>query len=807
MHRSPLFALLVFFACAASSFAPQVAVGWAVPTTSDTDGKASVGVAHPPATTNAAPAAVSFELDVLPILTARGCNQGACHGKSRGQNGFQLSLLAFDPDFDYAALTQQARGRRVFPAAPERSLLLLKGTATLPHGGGVRLEPGGRDYDVLLHWIAQGTPRRIEKEPKLVSVGWAMPTKNNIDSKGSVGTAHPTQTVVGTAHPTQTPVGTAHPTQTPVGTAHPTMERFLRPGEQFPLHVIATYSDGSTRDVTGRTQFQSSEAGLVSVDASGLVKAGPIPGEATVMARYMNVIAICHVAIPLPGDVPADFYTKLPRQNFIDEHVWTKLQSLGITPSPPTDDAKFLRRVHLDIIGRLPTPGEVRAFLADKDSSKRTRIIDELLQRPEYADHWAAKWADLLRPNPYRVGIKAVVNYDAWIRDSFRKNKPYDQFVRELVTAQGSTFDNGAAVMFRDRREPQEITTLVSQLFLGVRLECAKCHHHPFEKYGQDDFYSFAAFFSRLGFKGTGLSPPISGSEEVVLLKKSGSVEHPLTRQSMQPRPLFGETPQINDGADPREALAAWITSDANPYFAKVIANRVWADLMGRGLVEPVDDLRATNPPTNGELLDALAADFRQSRYDLKQLIRRTTSSHVYGLSSLPSERNVGDRQNYSRHYRTRLRGEVLLDAVSDITGLPDTFSAMPPGSHANQLWTTRVQSVFLDTFGRPNPNQDPPCERTSDTTVTQTLHLMNAPQLHTRVTADSSQAARLAASDLPPEKIVEELYLLAYSRLPDGAEGKIGTDLFAEKGTSRRQATEDLLWALLNTPEFMFKD
>jgi len=487
--------------------------------------------------------------------------------------------------------------------------------------------------------------------------------------------------------------------------------------------------------------------------------------------------------------------------------VWTKLQSLGIAPSPPADDAKFLRRVHLDIIGRLPTPDEVRAFLADGDSDKRLRVVNELLQRPEYADHWAAKWADLLRPNPYRVGIKAVMTYDAWIRDAFRQNRPYDQFVRELVTAQGSTWENGASVLFRDRRDPPEMTTLVSQLFLGIRLECAKCHHHPFEKYGQDDFYSFAAYFARTGFKGTGLSPPISGSEEVVLLKTTGSVAHPLTGQSLSPRPLFGEAPPIAEDADPREALAAWITSDENPFFAKVLVNRVWADLMGRGLVDPVDDLRATNPPTNGPLLEALAADFRGARYDLKRLLHTICTSYVYGLSSLPGERNAGDRQNYSRHYRTRLRGEVLLDAVTDITGNADSFSAMPAGSRANQLWTTRVQSVFLDTFGRPNPNQDPPCERTTDTTVTQTLHLMNAPHLHQRVTSDSSRAAQLAASDRSPDQIIEETYLLVYSRLPDEAERDIGRQLFAESETSRRQAAEDLMWALLNTPEFIFKD
>ena len=702
---------------------------------------------------------VSFERDIQPILTARGCNQGACHGKSRGQNGFQLSLLAFDPDFDFAALTQQARGRRVFPAAPERSLILLKGTATLPHGGGQRLEPSGDDYNVLLAWITQGAPRRVQNEPTLASVA-VSPT-----------------------------------------------EQFLKAGEEVQLVVTATYSDGSTRDVTSRTQYQSSEMGLVGVSPTGLVKAGPIPGEATIMARYMNQIATCHVAIPLPGEVPAELYASLPRQNFIDGHVWTKLQSLGITPSAPCDDAKFLRRVHLDLIGRLPTPDETRAFLADGDSQKRRRIVDDLLQRPEYADHWTAKWADLLRPNPYHVGIKSVVNYDAWIRDSFRQNKPYDQFVRELITSRGSTWDNGAAVFFRDRREPPELTTIVSQLFLGIRLECARCHHHPFEKWGQDDFYSFAAYFARVGRKGQGISAPISGGEETIMLGKSGSVAHPLSGKTLEPRPLFGTAPPVADGDDPRVALAAWITSDENPYFAKVIANRVWADLMGRGVVEPVDDLRATNPPTNGPLLEALAADFRAAKYDLKHLLRTICTSHVYSLSSLPGDRNAADRQNYSRHYRTRLRAEVLLDAVTDISGVPDRFEAMPAGSRANQIWTTRVESIFLDTFGRPNPNQDPPCERTPDTTVTQTLHLMNAPQLHRRVTSDDSRAALLAASQLSPDAIVEEIYLLAYSRLPDAAEREIGRGLFAENGTSRRQAAEDLMWALLNTPEFMFKD
>lgn len=702
---------------------------------------------------------VSFELDIQPILSARGCNSGHCHGKAKGQNGFKLSLLGFDSEFDFSAITREARGRRVFPGDAKRSLLLRKACGQTAHGGGMRLEAGSEEYKTILRWITAGMPRRIEGEPKLARIELT-PSK-----------------------------------------------QLLKPMQKQPLTVTAFYSDGSARNVTAQTTFQSNEGAIVSVDEDGTMEAGPIPGETTIMARYLVSIATCDVAIPLAGTVPDALYEKLPRKNFIDELAWTKLKSLGITPSPSVDDAKYMRRVYIDVIGRLPTPNETRAFLADQSPNKRLTMVDALLERPEYADHWANKWADLLRPNPYRVGIKAVLNYDNWIRDSFRRNKPYDQFVRDLVTAQGSTYRNGAVTLFRDRRTPDEATTLVSQLFLGIRLECAKCHHHPFEKWGQDDFYSLAAYFARVGRKGTGLSPPISGSEEVFLVAKKGEVKHPLTGEVLAPRPLFGKAPEIVEGEDPREALAAWITSDENDYFAQVIVNRVWADLMGRGLVEPVDDLRATNPATNGPLLAALAADFREKKYDLKQLLRTITGSHLYSLSSTPTERNVADTRNYSRHYRQRLRAEVLLDAMVDITGVQEKYSAMPPHARANQIWTHRVGSIFLDTFGRPDPNKDPPCERTGESTVTQTLHLMNSAALHGKVTGDDSRAAKLAASKKTPDEIVEELYLLVYCRMPKPSEREIGRTLFTEKETTRRQATEDLLWALLNTPEFIFKD
>ncbi|MDX2035867.1 MAG: DUF1549 and DUF1553 domain-containing protein [Isosphaeraceae bacterium] len=701
----------------------------------------------------------TFEADIQPILTRAGCNSGPCHGKARGQNGFALSLLAFDPNFDYDALVREARGRRLFPAAPEQSLLLSKATARIPHGGGRRLEPGGTFEKTILDWIRAGTPRTPASAPRVV------------------------------------------------GLEISPSERRLRFGETFPVRVQALYSDGSRRDVTELSAFQSSESTVVAVDPQGNVKAGPIPGEAGISARYEGFFATLDVVIPRPDDVPDSYYQSLPRGNFIDDLIWKKLAKLELTVSPPIDDAAFLRRAHVDVIGRLPTPDEVRAFLGDKNPNKRAALVDRLLQRPEYADFWANKWVDLLRPNPYRVGIKAVFNLDAWIRSAFRDNLPYDRFVREILTASGSTFEAGPATIWRDRREPEETTTIVSQLFLGIRLECAKCHHHPFEVWSQDDFYGFAAYFAKVGRKGTGLSPPISGSEEIVFAGRKGSVSHPLTGATMEPKPLFGKAPAPEGIADPRIALADWITSKENRYFTRVIVNRVWADLMGRGIVEPVDDLRATNPPTNAPLLDALADDFRDHGHDLPHLIRTILASRAYALSSLPDETNAADTRNHSRGYRRRLRAEVLLDAVADVTEVPDRFDAAPPGTRSSAIWTHRTPSLFLDTFGRPDPNQDPPCERTTDTSVVQVLHLMNAPVIQQKLASDVGRVARLAKSGASPDEIIEELYLACYSRYPEADERSVALEIFRDPRVDRRAAIEDLLWALLNSAEFVFKN
>jgi hypothetical protein len=700
---------------------------------------------------------VTFENDIEPILARRGCNSGPCHGKARGQNGFQLSLLGYDPQFDFQAIVEEARGRRIFPAAPERSLLLTKPAGLVPHGGGRKIEVGDRNHAMILEWIRAGLPRTPADQPKLQRIT-VMPA-----------------------------------------------ERVMSARDAQQLVVTAHYSDGRTRDVTALSMFQSNESVLAAVNADGLVTAGPLPGEAAITARFMEKFAVCSILIPQPKTIPADVYAQLPRKNFIDELVWAKLRKLNIVPSGPAKDATFLRRAYLDVIGRLPTPAEARGFLEDPAPDKRERLVDALLDRPEYADFWANKWADLLRPNPYRVGIKSVLSLDAFLRDSFRQNKPHDQFVREIVTAQGSTWRNGATVVFRDRREPDEIATMVSQLFLGVRLECAKCHHHPFEIWSQDDFYSLAAFFARIGRKGTGVSPPISGSEEVIFRGTQGEVKHPVTGQVLRPRTLLGQPAAIDDDTDPRRVLADWIVSDRNPYFAKVAVNRVWADVMGRGLVEPIDDLRATNPPTNGPLLDALADHFRKEKYDFKKLLRTILTSHAYGLASEPGPDNFADLRNYSRHYRQRLRAEVLLDAVGDVTGVRDKFSAAPIGTRAMALWTVRTESFFLDAFSRPDPNQDPPCERSPETSVVQALHLMNSPVLHQKVASDQGRATELANSKKTSDEIVEELYLSTYARHPDEAELAICRKLFT--GVPRRQAAEDVMWSLINTPEFLMKD
>ncbi len=710
--------------------------------------------ARKPAVKPVAP--LSFQLDVLPVLARAGCSQAACHAKQGGKAGFQLSVFTFDPEADYQAVVHQAGGRRLNRLDPAQSLLLLKPTMALPHGGGLRFAPGSPEYRVLARWIAEGarwdrpgepTLRRIEMQPAA---------------------------------------------------------RVMAPGSRLSLRVMAHYSDGSRRDITGQADYRSNESGIAEVDAAGGVKSTGAAGQAAVMARYMSQIAVAEVLVPRAGrPAPGAFGSS---DGFIDAAVSRQLRRLNIPASPPAEDDVYLRRVSLDLIGTLPTAGEVRAYLADcaaeraragNTKAARARAVEALLARPEYADYWAMRWVNILLVDRDPLFPKGAWAYDRWVRDAFRTNMPYDAFARALVTATGDTYRDGPANFYRALASPEERGKAISQLFLGVRIDCAQCHHHPFERWSQADFYQFAAFFARVRTKYQ------SEFEWLIYPAAEGEVRHPKTQAVMPPQPLGGEAPTIAPDEDRREALARWLTAPENPFFARAIANRIWGMLMGRGLVEPSDDFRMTNPASNGGLLDALARDFVAHGYDLKHLFRTIVASEAYGRSSRALPGNARDTRAYSHAQVRRLTAEVLLDAVCQVTGRPEVYNGHPDGTRAIQLWDNKLPVEFLETFGRPSRLSVCECDRPADGSVTQVLHMMNGPGVQARLSAPGGTVARLTDGPDPPEKIVEELYLTAYGRFPRPDELRAATAIFAAPMANRRRAIEDLVWVLLNTPEF----
>lgn len=703
--------------------------------------------------------APTFIRDVLPVLSKAGCSAGACHAKPEGQNGFRLSVFSYDPASDYQEIVRDARGRRVFPSSPAESLLLLKATQTVPHEGGERFDQNSPAYRMLVEWMRTGMTYQAEKEPTLQSL-----------------------------------------------TVSPGDRRYRKGGTQR-LIVRARYSDDSVRDVTALASFDSSDKEIAKVAEDGVITIGDISGQAVIVARFMGLVSAAQILVPADRLLPESQYTGLPVSNFIDELAYAQFKRLGLFPSEPCSDAEFLRRASLDTIGCLPSPEEARAFLEDAAPDKRERLIDRLLAHPSYADYWANKWADLLRPNTDRVGVKSVFVLDQWLRESFRENKPYDQFVREIVLAEGNNHRYGPAVVYRDRREPEDLTTMFSQLFLGVRLDCAKCHHHPNEKWGQDDFYRMSAFFGPVKRKGGGLSPPISAGSETLFFAKGGAVKHPVTGEIMDPQPPDGPLMKPADNTDPRRALAEWMADAENPFFARAVANRVWAAFFGRGIVDPVDDFRISNPPSNPELLDAIGKNLIQHRFNLKELMRTILQSRLYQLSTIPNEFNRADTRNFSRSYRRRLPAEVLADAVADVTGVPNSYPGMPPGSRAMQAWSYKIDSRTMDAFGRPNSSSDCPCERDTRSSIGQSLHLMNSTLLHGKLRSGDAAARvqQLVASIRTPAEIVSELYLACYSRQPTEEELRIATAGFGDTPETRRNATEDVLWVLLNSAEFVF--
>ncbi len=694
------------------------------------------------------PAAVDFIRDVAPVLTKAGCNAGACHGSFQGRGGLRLSLLGFDPKADYEALAKEARGRRVFPAAPEQSLMLRKATLAMPHGGGRRLDPDSDEYRLLRDWISRGlsAPSDTTRVVRL----HVTPTDAPLANMGRVA-----------------------------------------------LQVQSEWSDGQSRDATRWALYESSDDQVASVSATGHVTAHG-PGQAAITVRFMGQVAAVSVSVPFA--VLADSPPFQP-SGFIDELVSAEWRKLGLGSSAESGDAEFLRRAHVDLTGTLPQPREVREFLASTDPAKRQKLIDSLLERPEYVEYWSLKWSDLLRVHRRALGEKGLGSFAGWIRAAMRENRPVDKMVREILAAEGNLYTSGAAAFFYIDQTPQDLAETTAQVFLGVRLQCARCHHHPFEVWSQDDYYGMAAFFAHVRRKDTGDAGRWGGAQ-LVRLGGADKITHPATGRPVAPRALGQASPAPEPGGDPRRVLAAWITAPENPMFARNIVNRNWGHFFGRGLVDPVDDLRATNPASHPALLDRLAADFVAHGYDLKHLIRTITTSRAYQLASEPNADRDVDGRFITHHVVRRLTAEVLLDAINQATETDERFENTPLGTRAISLPDPAVASYFLDTFGRPRRTTACECERGTRPDLAQTLHLANSPAIHQKVTAPEGRVARLIKAGKTDAEIIEEFYLATFSRHPDADELQQATRL-AASAPSRQEGLEDLLWTLLNSGEF----
>lgn len=738
------------------------------------------------------PIPVSFEHDIIPILSKAGCNAGGCHGKAEGQNGFKLSVFGYDPQFDHQAIVMAGRGRRVFPASPDKSLFLLKATAIMPHGGGQKVEPESRWHQMLRRWIREGA--RFDSD--------AMKPASAIADSNVTATPPASPTPATTANPVATAnTGVAAAPPSPravVSIAVEPLEVTLPANGSQQLRVTARQGDGTIRCVTVESEFKSNNDAIAGADSTGLIEATDVPGEAAILVRYLGHVAVCRVTRPRNDPT----FTRPPEKNFVDRLVADKLERLRITPSPVADDATYLRRVYLDTIGTLPTVSEARRFLADTSPEKRTRLAAELLERPEYSDYWAQRWADLLQADKDTITPQGVVALTRWVRRQIANNVPYDQFVRSIVTAQGSSIGDSPAAFFQVQSDPEKAARAISQLFLGVRIECAQCHHHPFERWDQQDYFALAGLFS-----GIDRRPGPAGSVKVV--DTAGSdLKHPRTGQAV-PAAGLGAAP-ANVAANAvaaggrRRAFADWATSSQNPYFTRVIVNRIWAHYFGRGLVEQIDDLRATNPPSNEPLLDALTAHLIELRYDLRAFTRTLLSSNAYQFSSQTTPSNESDDQSYSHASWRPLPAEVLLDAVSQVTGVPEEFNGWPRGYRAIQVWDNKLPSDFLAVFGRPSRQTVCACERGTEPSIAQALHLMNSTNSMQKIVDRHGVAAKLAKSNMTPQQIIEELYLATLSRFPQPDEQAWMLRAF-EESTGRAEAVEDVLWTLINSKEFVF--
>jgi hypothetical protein len=721
--------------------------------------------------TLAAPAAeivpVSFRNDVVPILTRHACNSGGCHGKSTGQNGFRLSLLGFEPDFDYRSLVLEGRGRRVFAGAADGSLVLVKASGRVPHGGGTRIDSDSEDYRVLRDWIRNGAQDSRPDEPQLERI-----------------TVEPTHGV-------------------------------LSMSSESDLKVMAHYSDGRKQDVTSRSLFESNAPEIGEVDRQARVTTGARGGLFAVMVRFGREIAVFQGTVPFPRETELNLNAALVaarvNADSVDRHLIDQWKKLNVAPSPAADDASFIRRATIDICGTLPTSQEVIAYVENSSIAKKQGLIDRLLERPEHASYFALKWADILqnrgRSYSSRRQREGTTLLTGWVRDSIAENKPYDQFVSEILTATGSQQQNPSTIWYRSVRTTQDYVESVAQAFLGVRIQCAQCHHHPAERWSQADYYSFAANFSRVGRKG-GFADAEVPTSEVIFLKDRGEVIHPRSGDVMSPRPLGGPDFTLSRYDDPRRALAKWMTSPQNPFFARTMANRMWGHFLGQGIVHPIDDSRSTNPPSNPALLAALAEELVDNGYDVRHLIRVITTSAAYGVSSEPTYHNKDDIQSFSRFHLRRLSAEVLLDGISQVLEAPTVFAGgpgkFPAGTRAIELPDENVPISFLDVFGRPGRTSACECERSDDPALAQALELVNSTEIQKKLTAKEGYIARLGTNDEPHAGNVREIFLKVFAREPRDEEAEAATE-FLSSESDRPEAYRTLLWSLLVTNEFMF--
>ncbi|HEV8000080.1 MAG TPA: DUF1549 and DUF1553 domain-containing protein [Planctomycetaceae bacterium] len=735
----------------------------------------------------------SFRNHVQAVLTKAGCNSGACHGATAGKNGFKLSLRGYDPPADFLAITRQAGGRRIVPSDPGRSLVLLKPSGAIPHKGGLRFKVDSHEYRVLAEWIAAGQPAPAADDPRIERLEIV-----------------PEDVV-------------------------------LKKGDQQQVLILAHFNDGHTEDVTSWAKFTSTNLTVCQVDDVGKVKVTG-NGEGSISAWYLSKTVLGTVQVPYESPLPANTFAKADRRNSIDDLVLAKLERLNIPPSPICSDADYLRRASLDTIGLLPTVAEARAFLADRRPDKRVRLADQLLTRPEFVDYWSAKWSDLLLVSAARLRPSAVQTFSKWIRKRVAENEPWDRFVREIVTSRGSTIENGAANFYAMHEDPQEMAETVSMAFLGMSIQCAHCHDHPLEKWTNDDYYGMANLFARVRGKD-------GNDSRIIFVADSGELIQPRTGRPQLPRPLDAAALSFDSTADRRDTLADWLTHPQNPYFSRSIVNRVWANFMGRGLVEAVDDMRLTNPPSNGPLLTALADNLSKGGYDLKALMRMILTAATYQRASATLAGNEGDERFYSRFYPRRLKAEVLLDALSQVTGTPTTFKGHPSGTRALELADSQADSYFLGVFGRPERLITCECERSNEPSMSQVLHLTNGDTLNAKIEASGNRIDHLMAAD--DRRVVEDLYLAALSRFPNPAERqkisaalghveesdrqpalnalrqKIAAaqkaqdpaarqkmlasvesrirEIPTETVRQRRKAIEDLYWSVLSSNEFLF--